>query len=1287
MAPRPLTSIFMAPPPPSRLTASGGAIPAPQVNGSGPTTPTYNSAFPGLPVTSLPEGGISIFVPTTAEPESEPEPVWVPKARQGLGTGAVGKSSVWDVIGGAPAAAPAPSGTKTPPSNSRPGSRKPTLRNPQNQNQRSATVGSGTTEQTEDAPPRKRHVPRNPLDPHRLALISNALGVSMPLPARSVIETKLQSRALADRGRQASLDDARLVQNHARHASLASFNSASAAHLRNAPSLSVTSRRQLAASPSFVTPSQPTRFLLHVYPPPHMPSVHPFASRSPPPGYHSQFRRGTLVPLHATLSGQLSAVAKEYGLPGTNGMFVYLLSADFEPTETEDDDEYAVQAQRDDRSMGPRIGEEAWKMLWAALLRADREEFMRPYNPNDGGDGGAMGSPASGVAALMGEDSPLQKTISPKSSQSSFAPKPLRTVAAMNSREGFKPASTPTQGQTQTPLSVSSPSSLATHSRSNTSSPTTLSTTTATTVSIMPALPIVGKIEFDIDMRRAPWYAAFCAKAEQRRLPSRVNTPIGPLATPAPAGGRSTEQGAPSPIVLSLPPPRARSVSPGLGEEAGRPVSPKFPIRLQLPSNPANARGLLSPRDAMMTPTSPAGSSSGWPSEESPETETAGMGGLGLDLSPSSSTVADGAVEGVVAEGYAQLGEDESGDAMSFSFHPPSDSGDDAVSRGDTSMLSANDPLGDVFPDEPWNASTRAVMGIDDLPPTRNEEIDDESGELPPIDAEAEVRDVTRLWEERNRPTLTPGGEPMPVVKPTGPSPVVFPRPAPSRQRSDSLKRPPPLKLAAGSSDAIAEPWTGDADKLAAEEPVSRQSGDGASIVVTGEDGQEDWTWRSSEHVRKERLDELEKALAQLSPRILEPPPDFDRPRSPGLHHRILGSPRRPDPHAPLFMSEELSNLRASMAAKGNSSPTGSASSPQASPSWPAVPFAQSNSSVPRSPRFPETPHDLEFLDIPSSSTPMPMSSELRIRMQTEQMRLDLANLPPPGTAPPRPRRPQTPVALNSPPTEDSPPVPGHQRSRFSIDSTGDDIPGLPSSAPERSNSIMSVKGIRKLWRGRNSTQNLNGKNEVPPPVPSGNPQMLGYNRDSQLHQAGPAAPNQPGHTRQSSQAQPAQVAAVKSTVAHKRDSSNSGKDPFHFDQDSRNSARSASPSYPSDSTATGSIASAAKTKSILKKWSSKAKRAEGEPESAPGTRPQSRQQNPLSPPRRPLNGLGGPERTARGSVSSVNTLTTSNSGALQADMPSRPSVSSSMVSDAEPMTPRMSQFEMVSPPPGQSPS
>lgn len=882
MAPRPLTSIFMAPPPPSRLTASGGA----PVPGTGPSTPVYNPAFPGLAVTTLPEGGISLLVPTPGEPEPavepEPAPVWMPKARQGLGTGAVGKSSVWDVIAGPPGqSSPA---TNSPISNSRPVSRMPNA-----QKARSQTGESAEQETMSDsgaAPPRKRHVPRNPLDPHRLALISNALGVSMPLPTRSVLQTK--SRDLESRGRQASLDDVRPLNNHyhARNMSLISFRSTGGSpspNLRGSPSLSVSARRPLASANSqvsafaFNTPSQPTRFLLHVYPPPHMPSIHPFASRSPPPGYHSQFRRGTLVPLHATLSGQLSAVAKEYGLPSTNGMFVYLLGADFEPPEDDDDD---YPAPRDERSMGPRIGEEAWKMLWAALLRADRDEFMRSYNPNEGS---AMGSPSSGVTAL-GEESPPTNaiSISPKSSSSSFAPRPLRTVAAMNSREGFKGVVTAASAPGQTPLSVSSPSSgtgtastalsrnpsLATQSRSNTSSPTTtLSTNPATTVSIMPALPIVGKIEFDIDMRRAPWYAKFCTRAEhllaQRRLPSRVNTPVGPLATPAP-----NEDRAPSPITLTLP-PRGRSVSPGMDDSGirsaasspGIPGSPsgggKFPRRLQLPSNPLNARGdrgLLSPHDAMMTPTSPGGSSSGWP--EDGEEETIGAGGLGLELSPSSSTVADGALEGVVAEGYAPLEEDEE-DSTSSSFQ----------AEGGGSMVNG-DPLGDVFPDEPWTGGNRG-LGIEGLPPTRNEEIDDESGELPPIGAEEEVEEVTNLWNEKNRPSLAlspPGeGEPTAVSRAAAASAqVIFPRPAPTRQRSDSMKRPPPLKLAEAEDNASEQNLPYLSSPTPSQEPVPRLSIGDEAVIVIGEDGQADWTWRSSEHLRKERLDELEKVSIML---------------------------------------------------------------------------------------------------------------------------------------------------------------------------------------------------------------------------------------------------------------------------------------------------------------------------------------------------------------------------------------------------------------------------------------
>jgi hypothetical protein len=138
-----------------------------------------------------------------------------------------------------------------------------------------------------------------------------------------------------------------------------------------------------------------------------------------------------------------------------------------------------------------------------------------------------------------------------------------------------------------------------------------------------------------------------------------------------------------------------------------------------------------------------------------------------------------------------------------------------------------------VFPeDETWNVSTRAIKGIEDLPIP---EPDDD--ELPPGDSTSEV---VQLWNEHNRPgiSLAPPPPAPEFSRPADPSRVVFPKPAPARQRSDSVKRPPPLKLE--------EQQEGEKEEQQTE------------IVVTGEDG-EDWNWRSSEHVRKERLDELEK--------------------------------------------------------------------------------------------------------------------------------------------------------------------------------------------------------------------------------------------------------------------------------------------------------------------------------------------------------------------------------------------------------------------------------------------
>lgn len=70
-------------------------------------------------------------------------------------------------------------------------------------------------------------------------------------------------------------------------------------------------------------------------------------------------RRGSLVPLHSTLHAQLIAIAHEYKLPSTDDIALYLLSTA---------DSVKSQIPTDD---GPRIGDDAWKVLWEDLFEDD----------------------------------------------------------------------------------------------------------------------------------------------------------------------------------------------------------------------------------------------------------------------------------------------------------------------------------------------------------------------------------------------------------------------------------------------------------------------------------------------------------------------------------------------------------------------------------------------------------------------------------------------------------------------------------------------------------------------------------------------------------------------------------------------------------------------------------------------------------------------------------------------------------------------------------------------------
>ncbi|GAA5957520.1 hypothetical protein JCM21900_002691 [Sporobolomyces salmonicolor] len=119
-----------------------------------------------------------------------------------------------------------------------------------------------------------------------------------------------------------------------------------------------------------------TRYLLTVIPPTHLPHDPPHPRTNPQcSGYGppEHFRRGTLVPLYPTLSSQLAAIAREYGLPSTGGLVLYLLS-------TSDPSSSIPQPLPGSVGFagegGPRISEAAWSLLWARLFEEDEEVML-----------------------------------------------------------------------------------------------------------------------------------------------------------------------------------------------------------------------------------------------------------------------------------------------------------------------------------------------------------------------------------------------------------------------------------------------------------------------------------------------------------------------------------------------------------------------------------------------------------------------------------------------------------------------------------------------------------------------------------------------------------------------------------------------------------------------------------------------------------------------------------------------------------------------------------------------
>ncbi|KAH9044615.1 hypothetical protein EDB85DRAFT_1854326 [Lactarius pseudohatsudake] len=338
--------------------------------------------------------------------------------------------------------------------------------------------------------------PRTPLHPHRLAKLANALGISTPVPlSQTTGDPTPSSNPL----------------------------SKPSSEPRRSPTPSVASATQTT---SHSLPSTfRSKFLLHVVPPSHIPhdsdSSDGFDLTPPPPtasGYHIQFKRGTLVPLFPTLQSQLSAIAKEYALPSTAGIILYLVSSAPNPSPEADWTE--------PDGPGPRLSDDIWKHLWTRVANFEIETFTQEFLPSSG---------------------PLRPLISP----------------GRVTPQSFTSPLTPTSSSASSnPLTHSAPSEI---SLSETNSPdTSLPPDSRAATLDLPGLasssviPILAKVEFDIDKRKAAWYGPWIRsrKLNHQKRDQRSRTRSGSSTAPTaegdsgPGGEPEVPKAAPLPLRL-----------------------------------------------------------------------------------------------------------------------------------------------------------------------------------------------------------------------------------------------------------------------------------------------------------------------------------------------------------------------------------------------------------------------------------------------------------------------------------------------------------------------------------------------------------------------------------------------------------------------------------------------------------------------------------------------------------------------------------------------------------------
>lgn len=180
-----------------------------------------------------------------------------------------------------------------------------------------------------------------------------------------------------------------------------------------------------------------------------------------------RWRRGRLIPLQPTLGGMLLAIAREFGLPSTQGIDVYL--AQTETPRSISSASSSASFGSVEETSGPLISAQTWTTLFSPYLHGSASRGSTP-------------------ATTPRKPSSVGRDV--------FPPSPLElTSRSRLPSQNFKPDSTE---PTPTPPKAS-------HQSTSSHSSSTFPLTPVSGVSLPPRA-IVGTIEFDVDRDVASWF-------------------------------------------------------------------------------------------------------------------------------------------------------------------------------------------------------------------------------------------------------------------------------------------------------------------------------------------------------------------------------------------------------------------------------------------------------------------------------------------------------------------------------------------------------------------------------------------------------------------------------------------------------------------------------------------------------------------------------------------------------------------------------------------------------------